>query len=172
MWTDDSAERELFDRIGLLGSLPPLGDAGGFSVSVNNAGSNKIDAYLDRTTDVSVEVDAAGTRRLLADVTLHNGAPATGMPQYVIGNLVGLPDGYSRLLVTFYGPTGLDVVRLDGAVVDLEPGVEAGWTTHRHFIELGPGDTATYRLEYILAPSEAGDDAHPVLWTQPLADHG
>ena len=75
MWTDDPDEQELLDRIGMLGALPELGADGGFSVIVANAGQSKIDAFLERTTDVRIETAPDGTRELVADVTLRNGAP-------------------------------------------------------------------------------------------------
>jgi len=76
----------------------------GFSVSVSNAGGNEIDAFLRRDVELSVAQAGDGTARLIADVTLHNDAPPSGLPAQVIGNRVGRPPATSRLRVTFWGP--------------------------------------------------------------------
>ena len=50
----------------MLGALPELGPDGGFSVIVANGGQSKIDAFLERTTDVRIETapdGSQGTRR-------------------------------------------------------------------------------------------------------------
>lgn len=171
MWTTDPSEQTLFDRIGLLGSLPPLDPVdGGFAVTVTNASGNKIDAYLDRTVDVGVEETPDG-RRLVADVVLRNGAPSSGLPEYVIGNLVDLPDGYSRLLVTFYGPPSLVDATLDGEPYPTGALPEGGWTAYTNFVVLAPGEERTFRVTFALPPDPGNDpaDARPTVWTQPLA---
>lgn len=159
LWTHDAAEQDLLDRIGLLGGIPPLGADGGFSVSVTNAGASKIDVFLGREVETRIEVDAGGERGLIAEVTLTNNAPASGLPDYVIGNSLGLPNGTSRLWVSFYGPDTLSVATLDGEPLGLEPQREAGWGAFAHFLTLGPGESADYSLEFDLAPNS--DDGHP-----------
>ena len=173
-WTDDPAEQELLGRANLSGAFPDLGADGGFSVSVTNATGNKIDVFLDRDVDVTVEETAHGDRRLVGEVTLTNRAPATGLPRYVIGNPLGLPSGSSRLIVTFYGPQGLVAATLDDEPIDLEPATEGGWWAYGHVLDLGPGERATYRIAFGLDssdPGSSGDDAssRPIVFTQPLA---
>lgn len=170
-WTADVDEQELFDRIGLLGTIPPLDPIdGGFSVSVTNAGASKIDVFLERDVAVSV-VDGAAGRQLVADVTFSNTAPSTGLPRFVIGNEVGLPDGYSRLLVSFYGPSTLTRVTRDGVELAVEPMPEGGWMAYGTMLELAPGASAGYRLEFSLPDATARDDdtSDPVVFEQPLS---
>lgn len=156
-WTVDDAEQELLDRMGLLGSIPDLGHDGGFSVAVTNAGASKIDVFLDRRVATRLEVGPDGDRRLIADVTLANNAPASGLPTEVIGNVIGLPPGTSRLWVSFYGPEALIRATLDGEPLGLEPQREAGWGAFAHSLTLGPGESAEYTLEFDLGPrTEAG----------------
>jgi len=170
MWTDDPAEQDLLDRIGLLGALPPLGDDGGFSVMVSNAGHSKIDAYLDRTVDVAVENRAAGTRVLVADVTLTNTAPQNGRPKYVIGNDYGFPSGTSYLWINFFGTERLVRATRNGEPMNLQasPATEVGWHAYAGYDVLASGESATYRLEFELGPADDDVD-EPVRWTQPLA---
>ncbi len=167
VWTVPAAERDLLERTGLLGALPEPGDAGGFSVSVTNAGASKIDVFLRRTVDVSVEPAPDGGRRLVAEVTLTNTAPASGLSEYLIGNSVGLPDGSSRLFVTFYGPSRLVAATLDGEPTGLEPSREAGWAAFGDFVDLRSGESARYRLEFELPPG--GAEVEPTVFEMPLA---
>ena len=156
-------------RVGLLGELPALGDDGGFSVVVSNAGHSKIDYFLDRDDAVEVVEAASGERTLVADVTLTNGAPAAGLPRYVIGNSYGLPAGTSRLWVRFYGPAGVPKVTVNGdpATVD-GPRSEAGWWFTERYEDLEPNESVTYRVEYPLPPDDDGlSDVSQ--WAQPLA---
>jgi hypothetical protein len=169
LWTDDADEQELLERTGLLGSIPALGDDGGFSVSVTNAGESKIDVFLDRDVDVRVETADDGSRRLVADVTLTNNAPASGLPPYVIGNNYGLPSGTSRMFLTFYGPAGLTTSTRNGEPVALAPLTEAGWFAYGLNEEIGPGEQVDYRLEFQLPNADDTID-ESVVWWQPLAD--
>jgi hypothetical protein len=169
VWTNDPDERELFDRIGLLGALPELGDDGGFGVTVTNGGLSKIDVFLHRETEVRIETAADGQRVLIAEVTFRNDAPAFGLPRNVIGNAYGLPEGTNRMLVSFYGPSGLRGVLRDGEPVEVDTFPEAGWMAHSRTDNLAPGDSVTYRVEFELGPPSDGID-EPVLWEQPLAD--
>jgi hypothetical protein len=171
LWTDDEAEQDLLASTGLDGAIPGLGDAGGFSVSVNNTGENKIDVYLDREVEATVETTAGGDRRLVVDVTLGNRAPSSGLPRYVIGNSFGLPDGTNRMFLTFYGPLGLLEATRDGEPTTLTPMTEAGWIAYGLEDEIPPGEVVTYHLEFELPAIEGGAAAPegPVLWHQPLA---
>lgn len=168
-WTTDPAEQDLFERIGMLGALPEMGDDGGFGFTVVNGGNSKIDVFLERDYDVRIETDSAGQRLLVADVTLTNGSPARGLPPYVIGNSHGLPDGTSRMRVTMYGPSALRNLLVDGQTVEYDVAPESGWTAYTRVVDVGPGRTVTFRVEFELdAPLD--DVEQPVIWEQPLSD--
>jgi hypothetical protein len=172
-WTDEAAEQDLLERTGLLGNVPELGPAGGFSTALNNSSANKIEVFLDRDVSYRVDVDDQGARRLVADVVYTNDAPATGHPRFLIGNAVGLPDGTNRALVTFYGPPGLDVATLNGERFEYGVFDEAGWVAYRHSVIMGPGERAIYHLEWPLDPVAVHADepsAPPATWAQPLVD--
>ena len=132
VWTDDPEEQALLDDVEMLGALPQLGPEGGFSVVAANAGESKIDVFLERETEVRVETETDGTQRLIAEVTLTNNAPRAGLPDYVIGNSVGLPTGSSMLLVTFYGPPFSGRRTGERRGLALAPLTEAGWIGLRH----------------------------------------
>lgn len=170
-WTTEPAERDLFDRIGMLGALPTIGDDGGFGFTVVNGGNNKIDVFLEREFDVRIETRSDGLRVLVADVTLTNNAPKSGLPQYVIGNSRELPDGTSRMLVTMYGPSTLLAFDIDGQAAEFDKAPEAGWTGYSRTVDVGPGGTVNFHVEFALGPA-VDDVDNPVIWEQPLADRG
>jgi len=169
MWTDDEAEQELLATTGLLGAMPDLGPDGGFSVVVANAGESKIDAYLERSTDVRIETGPDGERELVADVTLRNGAPRSGLPAYVIGNSFDLPPGTSRLIVNFFGPASLTSVTQDGEEVPVSPLPEAGWMGYSTLVTLASGETVDYTLRFALPSAPSTGGGTPAEWVQPLA---
>ena len=74
----------------------------GVSVAVVNASGNKIDSFLERDYRYDAELRADGTVTGTLTLRFTNDAPASGYPDYVIGNIVGLPTGWSRVYVTVY----------------------------------------------------------------------
>ena len=167
-WTDDLAEQDLLGRFGLLGAMPdlrPLTPAA-FAFTVNNGVGNKIDAFLETTSTLHVE-QREDANVLVAEVTLTNHAPAEGLPFYLIGNIVDLPMGSNRFLITFYSATPPTSVEQDGAEWGLEPGEEYGWFAGSVYGRLASGESTTYRLEYVLPPSVTTLD-RITTWSQPL----
>lgn len=170
-WTTDPEEQALFDRIGFLGAIPELGADGGFSVVLNNAAANKVDAFLERTVEVDVVAAADGGRVLQATVELTNGAPSVGLTDYAIGNAVGLPRGADRLLVTFYGPPTLTSLLVDGEPSSFESLPELGWSTYSLFVDIESSESVRFDLEFALGDgSVAGADDNLVQFEQPLAE--
>ena len=149
LWVAEPAAREALALSGLDGGLPvvdPLTEAG-FGVTVNNAGANKIDAFLDLDVDVAIE-GSGSSRRLVAEVTLTNTAPADGLPRYIIGNPFGLPMGTNRYYISFYAAVLPSSITRDGRSIGLGSSSEAGWRVGSRFDWLTAGSTSTYRLEY------------------------
>ncbi len=136
---------------------------------VANTGESKIDLYLERDVDARIETDEAGNRRLVADVTLTNTAPADGLPRYVIGNGFDLPVGSSSLFVSFYGPPTLETITRNGESIGVTPLSEAGWMAYGTDVMLVSGESVEYHLEFALPPAGAQAD-ELVEWVQPLAD--
>lgn len=91
LWSSVPAEQALFRRIGADGGLPPVrGDS--LAVVNTNAGGNKLDWFLRRTSDYNARVDLATgqvTGKLV--ITLGNDSPPAGLPAYVIGSSLPAP---------------------------------------------------------------------------------
>lgn len=135
------------DGIGANGALAPqVGDT--LAVTTTNAGGNKIDAFLSRTLDYDVTWDpGTGSLGAKATVTLRNAAPSEGLPDYVIGNSVGLPPGYNRSFVTIYSPWPLDEARLDGQAVGIHPERELDRFAYSLFVDIPPGESVVIELD-------------------------
>lgn len=146
LWFRDPQAEAFAHHLGADGALPAhRGDL--FGVTTQNAGGNKIDAFLQRTITERTQLDAA-TGRATTEVTvsLHNDAPPGGFADYVIGNLVHLPRGTNRSYVSFFSSRAVRSATLDGHPVALAPDVEGGYRVASTFVDLPPGSTRTFRL--------------------------
>lgn len=168
-WSADPEEEALFVAAGFGGDLPSPDSAGHFAFTVDNASANKIETFLERTVTFEQMEHPDGSTTTVAVVVLRNGAPTSGLPDYVIGNEVGLPDGSSRSMVTFYVPDdSADVaVEVDHQSIATERGELSGWSSHRHFVDLAAGESTTYRFD--LGVDVGTDTDSLVAWIQPLA---
>jgi hypothetical protein len=154
-WAARDTEQDLFTQLGLAGTLPALdrtgaGAAGSgdrLAVTFNNAAGNKIDYFLATEGTYRVTADAAtSTATAEFALTLTNNAPARGEPPYVIGNVIGLPDGTNRTWVSVFSRLPVTDVRLGDQPVAIEVGTEAGHFVTSAFITLGSGESATLTL--------------------------
>jgi uncharacterized protein DUF4012 len=166
-WSANPAEEDLFQRVGMAGAFPQLNGADGLAVTIDNASGSKIDAYLD----VDVKYDAVrgtgGNTTGTATITLTNNAPASGLPGYVIGNLVNLPEGTNHTFLTVYTALPVIDVRLDGETSGMEFSQTFGWNSGAMFLDIGPGQsrTLTVQVQGPLSP----DDYRFVTRVQPFA---
>jgi hypothetical protein len=139
MWFATAAEQQFAVRIGADGSVPPAaGDS--FGLIAQNAGGNKLDAYLHRQVAYSATVDAdSGRETARATITLRNDAPASGVSIDIIGNQVGLPVGTNRLIVAAYSRLGLAGATLDGRPLPLVAEREFGRNVYWAYVDVPPG---------------------------------
>jgi hypothetical protein len=167
VWSADPAIQQLVEQVHLDGAIPELDGREGWSVTFSNAGGSKIDSFLSPSTDYRSTVDpTTGHTTARLTVRLHNTAPASGLPRYVIGNDHGLPSGTSRLYVSAYSSLSLVSATVDGAAVEPDPGVEVGWNVHSEFVDIPPGGVVELVFEFDGVAARPGDI---VTWTQPLA---
>jgi len=146
-WMRSPRAQELVERLGATGAVPPVrGD--GFGVVAQNAGGNKIDAFLQRTVRYTADVDARTGRVVAtAEIGLKNLAPDTGEPPYIIDNLVDAPAGTNRMWLSLYSPLDLTVATIDGEPVTLQGGRELGRNVWSVFVDVPAGGTANLTLE-------------------------
>ena len=137
----------MLTRVKMAGVFPQLNGGDGVAVTVDNGSGNKIDAYLEMTVEHVVAGQSAdGVRQSTVTVTLTNTAPASGLPPYVIGNLVGLPDGTNRTWLSVYTALPMVGVQVDGVPDGMETSQVFGWNVSSRFVNVPPGGTVTLTL--------------------------
>lgn len=140
-------EQALFARVGADGAMPPV--VGDFLALVTqNASGNKIDWFLRRSLTYEATVEADGRVDAELTVRLHNGAPASGLPHYVIGGVGddATADGENRMIFSVYTPLELEAASIDGRPLELTTERELGRNVHEVRLTLPPGGESTVRL--------------------------
>lgn len=148
-WASRPDEENVFRLMGMDGALPSPTGRDGLAVVNNNANGNKIDSFLQRTITYRATFSAAtGQVAATMEVTLHNTAPATGYPDYVIGNLLDLPKGSNRTLLSVYSPLGLTGVAIDGEATGASNQTEVGWNVYSLFVVIPPESERTITFTF------------------------
>ena len=146
-WASRSSEQSLFELVGIDGRLPALDGHDGLAVVNDNASANKIDSFLKREVRYDAEFDEhTGRTKATATIIMTNTAPATGYPDYVIGNRLNLPTGTNRTVLSIYTALTLQGITLDDVPIGQFNGTELGWNVYSTLLTLAPGQTVTVRF--------------------------
>ena len=119
------------------------------AVVTQNSGENKIDTFLERTLEYAATIDPA-TGEITAEltITLHNSAPAEGLPDAIIGNNgQQFPFGTNRLRLNVYTPHALQAATVAGFEAELIEETELGWNRYRTTLFVGSGETLVVTLD-------------------------
>jgi hypothetical protein len=158
----DEQGQALFERMGVAGAVPPIrgNSTDGFDrdfamVTTSDAGGSKIDVFLRRNLDYRATwTPKTGKVDATASITLTNDAPASGLPDYVIGNALHsrlndrkLDKGWSYSFVTLYTPWNLTGATLDGQPVSMEYQSELGRFAVSTFVAVPPGGSSTLTIQ-------------------------
>ncbi len=147
LWAADPVTESQLGDSAITGRLPSGRPAIGDTI-VDLAGS-KLDYYLDRTLTYT---PGCSDGRSSMTLTLRNGAPASGLPEYVTvpRGRPGLPPGTNRMLVTIYLPPQSRVtgVGQDGKTVTVRQGSELGMRWLERSVTLLPGQSTTLQVEF------------------------
>ena len=167
-------EEAALQRRAIAGAMAPVqGDFLG--VVTQNAGGNKIDWFLRRSTRYEARVDpGSGEIRSTARITLRNEAPAGGLPDYIIGSSTTprLPTGANKAYLSVYTPWLVSAARLDGKPLLVESELELGRRVYSTYVTVPPGGSSMieldlvgrmdmtdgYRLDFHRQPFLAADD--------------
>ncbi|MFL5766982.1 MAG: DUF4012 domain-containing protein [Actinomycetota bacterium] len=128
----------------------PAGDF--LSIVQNNGAGAKLDYYEDRHVSYAVHLAEDGSGTALATVGLHNAAPSSGEPAYVIGPFPGVhaDAGENVAILNLYCAPGctLDSSSRNGAATKLTHGSELGQPFFQDYFRVPSGETSTsaYRL--------------------------
>jgi hypothetical protein len=171
IWEADPAQQKIIRQLGVSGevSQAPGPDV---TVSFNNGGGNKLDAYL--TASVTYLQGTCGTktangvpgRKSQILVTLKNNAPKKGLPGYVVPRLdldwgQSYVTGSNRELVSIYTPVGStdDGMLLDGTETDFKAGQDRSHPVYVFDLELLPGQKRTLTINIVEPISQANGSA-------------
>ncbi len=149
-WSVDPDEQTLFESVGLASSLPALDGGDGIAAVFNNAGGNKIDAYLGRDLTYTAVVDErTGAVSATMELVLTNTADVPGLPDSVVDNSTGDRRGTNRTLLSLYSALPMKAVTVDGRTISMRTSEEAGWRVNSAFLGIPPGGSITVRAEYV-----------------------
>ena len=169
-WSFDKADQPVLYRLGLTGSFPAPRGHDLLAVTTQNAANNKIDVYLRRSISDAVHYDPAnGAVASRVTVTLHNGAPAQGLPNEVIGSYTGsgLPPGTNETWLTLYSPLGLRAATVNGQSQGVSNVAELGVHAYSEYVDIPPEGTVT--LTFDLAGVTTPGSAYKIsLYNQPM----
>ncbi|HEX9529944.1 MAG TPA: DUF4012 domain-containing protein, partial [Acidimicrobiales bacterium] len=154
----DGAEQAGLERLDAAGRMTPVTDDY-VQLVTQNASGNKIDWFQATRLDYRPRV-AGDDLTAQAVITLSDGAPAAGLPPYIIGNALNppAPPGSERVYVSLYTPWALKGATLDGRQLLMESQVEAGRHVYSAFVDLPSGGSRTITVQ--LAGRRAGPRAY------------
>jgi hypothetical protein len=169
-WSFDKADQPLLYRLGLAGAFPAADGHDLLGVTTQNAANNKIDVYLQRVISDAVTYDPAnGAVASRVTITLHNEAPAQGLPNEVIGSYTGsgLPPGTNETWLTLYSPLGLRGATVNGQSQGVSDGAELGVHAYSEYVDVPPQGkvTLTFDLAGVTSP---GPGYKLSLYNQPM----
>ena len=148
--TFDETSALVLTGFGVTGYIPPPDNSDSILLTTTNAGASKIDVFLRRSEAYEVHWNPeTGEVRATLRVTLENTAPAEGLPDYVIGNSVGLPNGFNRSYVSMYSPFDLEAARIDGQPAMVQAEREMQRNVYSTFVDIPPGGSVQIELDLV-----------------------
>lgn len=149
------AEQALARLINANGNVDPM-ESDSLLVTNQNAGANKLDYYLERDIDYSLQLDpnASGSAAEIdghVDVRLSNTAPDNGLPRYVIGPAEGQEDrfvaGENFTYVSVYTPVPFTAASVDGGLTTLEAERELDRNVYAKFLSVFAQSATTLSID-------------------------
>lgn len=148
IWARDPAEQALFSDVHADAALLPDRSASmAIAVTINNAGGNKIDAFLERDYTFEETTDDSGDLIGRLTLRLRNTAPAEGLPGYIIENQIGQPNGSNRLYLTIFSSLPLGNATVDSHERTMSLGSEEGLHTYSTYVDIPAMSESTVTLE-------------------------
>ena len=154
MWSRHADEQAFLTASGIDGAFPQLDGRDGIAVTVDNGGANKLDAYLEVATTYRSSPQPDGSTTATATITITNTVDPTGKPDYAVGNLVGLPRGTNRMMLSLYSAIPARAISLDGRPVTIDGRTAEiaavptfGWRTAAIWVDVPAGATRVVTVE-------------------------
>jgi hypothetical protein len=162
LWSADDRLQTGLHASGVGGAFdPPPGDL--LAVVQNNASATKLDYYQQRQIGYDVRLGADGTAEADLAVDLHNPAPTSGYPPYVIGPAPGVTSraGENIAILQVYCADGCDVrsATVDGEPLDTGLHEELGHPYLATYQRIAPGATSSLREQISLPDAWQGNSS-------------
>jgi hypothetical protein len=119
-------------------------------VIVNSGSGSKVDYYATRRVDYDVQLGGDGEAVATTEVAIHNDAPTSGLPGYVITPLAkkGNPgDNISLVTISCAHSCKLLTAERNGASIGMRYGSELGLPRYEDFFTTPSGSTVTLRIQ-------------------------
>lgn len=155
---------------GSLGGVLPATKQPYVAVTLNNDSQSKLDYYLHADVDYA-RTGCGATHSVTMTVRLTNGAPASGLPPYVVGQ--SRPAGTEVLLVGAYASQGAHFgeVTVNGAPPFLRDGKDNGHAAYLVYATIHPGQTSVVVFHWT-EPAGAGPlQVRPQPMIDPMTFH-
>lgn len=147
IWSLRAEDQGPITRLG-IGGVMPEAISDGLSYTINNAGPNKLDTYLERAMEYEALVDErSGQVSATATIRLTNTLPVPiPLPEDLVRNTRGYPPGTNRPWLTVYTPLQIITATVDGVAQPFGLERERGWNAHDAKLAVLPGKTVTVVL--------------------------
>ena len=150
VWMAQPAEQDLVAALGVDGGVGPVRGDSILVVNQNLAG-NKVDAYLRRRVSYDVTLDPSSSPAAVrgrVEVSLENGAPASGLSTTVIGPYdERFQAGENRTYLSIYSPLVGGAATIDGRTLALDAQADLGRTAQSTTVSLPARSTSTVTLD-------------------------
>ncbi len=162
LWSDDDQLQSGLRASGVGGAFdPPPGDL--LAVVQNNASATKLDFYQQRRIGYDVRLGPDGTAEADLAIDLHNEAPISGYPPYVIGPAPGVTSsaGENIAILQVYCGDGCRVrsASVDGESVDTGLHEELGHPYLATYQRIASGATSALREQLTLPDAWEGNSS-------------
>lgn len=163
-------EQLLFERLDVDGALPPV-DGDFLSVRASNRGRSKIDAFMQRAVTYDVAADPRhNTVHATVTVEVRNDAPASGLPDPVIGNHLDRSTGTNSTTVAIYTPLKLLDVTMNGESIGRGAQREYGRNRYSVLLDVPAESLRTVTFE-LTGSMDLRDGYHLDVVPQPLVNN-
>jgi len=144
-WSRDPVQQQRWERLGMSGSLQP----DSLMVSVLNAGGNKLDSFLEISSDVSWR--PIGDRTAVrVEIEIRNTASGGEVAYVAGGGRLSADAGQYVGYVTVNLPAGATCAVMTGTTETNAAGSDGPTYQLVHILELQPGGSAAYELNFEL----------------------
>lgn len=146
-WFRDPAAQEIVERTPVAGRFLPVPGQDLLSVRSSNLNANKIDGFASRVVGYRVSYDpGSGRVSSVVEVAVTNAAPASGLPNILIG-IDSRPPGTNRMLLTVWSPQSLVAATVDGVASSTSTQPDGALQSHTVRLAVPPGATQVVRFE-------------------------